>query len=190
MFAFAPLIQFIDWFTTKPDERDIRKRTPSPLGLAALEVAKREIGNGEEGGNNRGPHLDRYRGGKGDKGAWCAAFVFHCILTASRGRGRPVPVKRTHGARKLFRRCVAAGWLVEYQDIQPGDVVCWSRGNPHKPEDKWKGHIGMVSEVIRDQQGVVVGFEYIAGNEGPVPAKVAEHEGHRRRLVGFARLPG
>ena len=184
MIGFAPITRLVDWLTTDVDWRTIHRRIPSPLGLAALEVAKREVGNGEEGGNNIGPHLDRYRGGQGAKGSWCAAFIFYCILTASIGRGRPCPVKRTHGARKLFRRCVAAGWLVDYADVQPGDVVCWARG----PEGSWQAQIGIVSVVVWDRDGEPAGFKYIAGNEGRYPSKVEEHEGHRRRLIGFARV--
>jgi hypothetical protein len=183
MFAFAPITRFIAWLTTDPGWAMLRSLSPSPLGVAALAVAREEIGKGESGGNNQGPDLDRYRGG-GKGGAWCAAFVFFCLLTACERRGRLPPVKRSHGARQLFRRIVAAGMLVRHRDIRPGDVVLWARG----AEGSWTGHIGIVSEVERDDAGTVTIWQYVAGNEGSYPALVRERAGRSRRLIGFARV--
>lgn len=176
--------KLVDWWTTTTAMRQLQRGKHSFVGLAALNMAMSELGNGEEGGNNRGAHLERYRGNRGPRGPWCAAFVFWCIWAATRKLGRKCPVKRSHSAKRLFRRCVEAGQLVELDDILPGDVVCWHRG----PRGSWKGHIGIVHEVERHNR-TVVRWDYTAGNEGPYPAKVAVHEGHRRRLVGFARLP-
>lgn len=188
MLPFAPITRLTDWLTASP-LRELYRVRASYHGLEVLAVARKEVGHGEAGGNNQGADLRRYRGGLGgkkSKASWCAAFVFFCLLTASQRGGWRLKIKRTHGARKLFRRVVAAGMLVELEDVQPGDIVLWSRG----PLGSWKAHIGIVSRVQRDEAGKVVRWWYIAGNEGHFPALVDEHEGtHRKRLVGFARLP-
>lgn len=156
----------------------------SQIGYMALDSARREIGNGEFGGNNRGPDVDRYRGDLGGKGPWCAAFAFWAILDACRRLGRACPIKRTHGARRLYGEVVKAGHAVDLQSLEPGDIVLWSRGTKG-----WQGHVGIVSGVMRNRAGRVTGWRYIAGNEGPYPAKVGEFPGKSKRLVGFARLP-
>lgn len=188
MIAWAPITKFVDWWTTSDYYRELMILRPSPLGLATLKVARTQIGKGELGGNNIGPDLDRYRGPRGGTGSWCAAFVYWCAWRAAQSRRHRVPFARTHGARKLFRRAVRSGMLVPARAVMAGDLVLWSRGNPNKPEERWKAHIGIVSEVERDR-GKVLGWKYIAGNEGKYPALVLERYGHKRgRLVGFARL--
>ena len=187
MLPFAPITRFTDWFASNEAQRFVKKMIPSRVGLAAAKVARREIGKGEFGGNNRGKDLDRYRGpnNKG-KGAWCAAFVGYCLSVGAEGTGLPLKFKRTNGARRLFNRAVASGgWLVDYQDIQPGDLVLWARGS-----QGWQAHIAFVSRVERDSAGKVTGFSRIAGNEGVYPALVSEvHQSERKkRRIGFARV--
>lgn len=156
----------------------------SRAGMLALDFARCEIGRGEFGGNNRGPDVERYRAGHGGNGAWCAAFVCWCIERAYVSLGRTCPIKRTHGARKLYKRVVEAGHAVTRQELEPGDIVLWSRGQP-----AWQGHVGIVSGVSRNRAGKVIGWSYIAGNEGRYPAVVREFRGKEKNLVGFARLP-
>jgi hypothetical protein len=149
------------------------------LGLAALAVARSEIGNGESEVNNEGPHVTRYRGNMANfDGPWCAAFVSHCLIHGSAKIGKLCPVKRIHNAKRLWRACVAAG--CEVTEPQLGDIVLWHRG----AQGATTGHIGIVSKV--DGQN----FWSIEGNAGPPPSPVAEHA-HRlgeRNLLGFARL--
>ncbi len=186
MLPFAPYTRLINWLTHDYVFGQINSLRPSPLGETALSVALVEIGCGEEGGNNRGPHIERYRGARGGKGSWCAAFVSYCLLTAAKRKGIVCPVKPSNGARRLYRRCVAAGQIVSLDKVRAGDIVLWSRG----PTGSWKAHIGIVSRVNRDRGGEVVGFQYVAGNEGKYPAKVREFAGiKKKRRVGFARLP-
>lgn len=182
--SFTPIEDLIEWWTWDDTIETLRRHWPSSVGRAALAVARGELGRGEYGGNNKGSDIDRYRGGQGGSGAWCAAFVSYCLEQGARNAGAREYVKRSHGARRLFRRCIAAGTRVDIDRIQEGDIVCWKRG----PDDSWKGHIGIVSDAKRDN-GKTVAWSYIAGNEGPYPARVMEHVGHTRRLVGFARLP-
>ena len=181
----APITSIIDWWTMSDTARFWMRLRPSMLGLAALEFARGEIGNGETTGNNRGEHIDVYRGEIGGHGAWCAAFVSWCLVEASKKTRINLGLKPSNGARKLFRRAVKRGMLVCIDDIKPGDIVLWSRGKT--PATRWQAHIGIVSEVERDDDKVL-SWRYIAGNEGRFPAKVHEHKGHSRRLVGFARV--
>ncbi len=187
MIPCAPITRIIDWWTTSDQYRELHRDRPSELGLEALRVMEQEDGNGEEGGNNRGPHIDRY-GGKQGK-SWCAAVVYFAIAVACfRLRWRK-PFARTNGARALFRRTARVGMLVDLIDIQPGDLVLFDRGDPDRKEDRWKAHIGVVSRILRNADGIVVKWYYRAGNEGR-RAVVKEHNGTQRgRLVGFARLP-
>lgn len=161
----------------------------SQWGLMALEAAREDIGQGETVRNNVSPYLDRIRRG-GPTGAWCAAAVSQWLETAwARRHGaeswaevpepwrRRCPVRRSHGARRLFRRVVAAGKQVDAPAA--GDIACWARGRK-----AWQGHVGIVSRVEGER------WFYVAGNEGPFPAVVAEHEGTGKpRLIGWARLP-
>lgn len=171
------LEKIINWWTSDDVKRMLLRMQPS-LGAAALVIATAELGSGEFGGNNRGPDVERYRAGVGGSGSWCAAFVYYCLEQAGK-----VPFKRTHGARKLFRRAVAAGMLVEEQDLLRGDLVLWGRGTG------WQGHIGIVSDVVRNRSGKVLNWSYIAGNEGRYPSMVRLYRGKgRSRPVGFARI--
>ncbi len=185
MFPFAPLTRLVDWWTTSDAYRVVMRYRPSTIGLAALEVAREEIGRGEEGSNNHGPHIRRYGFGFGPFRAWCAKFVFFCLFVGAGRISLKLKVEQEWGARKLFRHIVASGMLVDLQYLQPGDIVLWSRGR----EGSWQAHIGIVSRVDRDELGQVTRWWYIAGNEGSFPALVAEHEGTRKkRRVGFARV--
>ena len=182
MFALAPLTRLTHWLTWSRSNAAWFRLGQTTIGMVALNIARKEIGNGEEGDNNRGPNIDRYRNYTGGKGSWCAAFIYYCLASTR----LPVPFKRTHGARKLFRLAAKAGTLVGLQDIQEGDLVLWARGD----QGSWKAHIGIVSRVARNEAGKVVRFHYIAGNEGRFPSRVKEREGtSKRRRIGFARLP-
>lgn len=185
MLAFAPITRIVDWFTTDRVWRDVWHDRPSRLGLAVLDAIRSQEGIGEIGGNNAGPHVEKYRGKRKGKGPWCAALVSWCIATACSVLAIVLPLDLSNGARRLFRNAVAAGWRVAYDDVQPGDLVLWARG----PEGSWKAHIGVVDSVERDTEGKVVSWLYWAGNEGKYPARVALRAGHRKRLIGFARLP-
>lgn len=187
MLSYAPISRLVDWLTTTPEHRELYMPRPSRLGLEVVLVLESEAGLGEEGGNNRGPHIRRWGGRQGQ--SWCAAVIYYAITSACWSLRWPLPFARTNGARKLFRRAVRSGMRVELIDIQPGDLVLFDRGDPARKSDRWKAHIGAVSRVVRDVDGIVVEWWYWAGNEGR-SAVVAEHPGHTRsRLVGFARLP-
>jgi len=156
----------------------------SNLGLMALEVAIKEIGNGEIGGNNSGPHIARYKGipddgDPDDDGAWCASFISYCCSSAADILGIKLPFKTSNGAKALYKYVCEAGTKVALP--QPGDLICWDRGKP----GSWQGHIGIVESY---ESGVV---HTIEGNVGRFPSHVKRlsHDLDREpRLMGFARM--
>jgi len=160
----------------------------SVLGLAALAVAKTEIGNGEARQNNDGPHVARYHGKEDDKfpdGNWCAAFVGYCYAEAAKHLDIDLPFKRTGGAKLLGKRAAKAGIKVKVEDIQAGDILWWDRGN----KGDWKGHIEIAATAIDPATGVV---QTVAGNVGRFPAKVRYRTHdllHDDRFEGAARIP-
>lgn len=161
--------------------------TPSPsnLGLMALEMAIKELGNGELGGNNSGEHIARYKGipddgDPDDDGAWCASFVSYCCRSAADYLGVDLPFKTSHGAKALYKYIKEVGTQVTIPAA--GDIICWDRGKP----GSWQGHIGIVEGY---EFGVVSTVE---GNVGRFPSHVKRltHDLDREtRLIGFARMP-
>lgn len=158
--------------------RVIVDEEPGDYSIQVLKVAKGEQGHGEESLNNEGPRITLYRNG-GPGGAWCAAFVAHCLEEAARNMAVPCPVKRSHGAKKLFANAVQAGYAVRRP--LPGDLVLWHRG----ARDAATGHIGICS--ARAQDGMFLAIE---GNRGAYPSKVREfaHELGEANLLGFCRI--
>jgi hypothetical protein len=164
------------------DEMDIH---PTPLAAMALSIAIDEIGNGEEGGNNSGPHVERYMnkkwdGDDDDDGSWCAHFVSWCFEEAARRLDVDLPFRRSGGAKALYRNIKRAGTAPSTP--MPGDVVCWDRGKP----GSWQGHIGFVEKV---DNGIL---HTVEGNVGRYPSKAKRliHDLDREtRLIGFARCP-
>lgn len=163
----------------------------STWGEFAVVSANLTLGWGEEEKNNAGVDLDTLRRCRHKNHAWCAAAASYWIeegyaqlnfskpwKALSRKEREECPIKRSHGARRLWRRVSKAGKIVDVP--LPGDLVLWERGQG------WQGHIGIVSEVGRD--GDFWSFE---GNKGRYPSKVRayHHEIGEPGLIGFARLP-
>lgn len=158
---------------------------PSSLGALVLSVAIGEIGNGEEGGNNSGPHVARYHGidddgDDDDDGAWCASFISYCCRVAADSLGIDLSFRTSRGAKALYKRIGEAGRFTT--NPLPGDVVCWDRGKP----GSWQGHIAIIEKW---EDGIL---HTIEGNVGRFPSKVhrIKHDLDREdRLIGFARMP-
>jgi len=136
------------------------------LARELLRVALSEVGNGEVGGNNSGPHVAKYHGiaddgDRDDDGSWCSAFVGWVVETAYHRLDALCPVRRISWARSLAARCRRAGVKIEDPaDVLPGDVVLWERGSAGG-----SSHIG----IARTPGPRLVTIE---GNVGRFPAKV------------------
>lgn len=160
------------------------------LPLAALWVAKRNIGFGETTANNRGEFITAL-GGKPTGSNWCALLVSYCYQRAfylrmysrpDKERGTPFPFKKSAGAKAVVKNMAKVGsFFTNPKLAQPGDLIAWHRGLP----GAWTGHVGMVESV--DEDGLV---HTVEGNVGKFPAKVKRliHDVSRERLYGFATL--
>jgi len=178
---------------------DTPPREPSRLGLEALEIAIESLGLGEEHANNAGAYVARLHGRTFNEdepedslGAWCASFVWSAIAEAAARLEVVCPVKRTGGAKRLYRRAGEAGSFVEVP--APGDLICWHRGDP----TSWTGHVGIVESWTGPSDPDDPGFDSgeltcIEGNRGRFPAVVSRftysNPWRNRRFLGLARLP-
>ncbi len=154
------------------------------LWEGVLITAREELGHGELGGDNQGPDVDRYRGGRASDEPWCAYFASYCVIEAANRLERKSPIGRIGGARRLYKALVAAGG-VAIPDPEPGCGVLYARGlNPAK------GHFEWVERIVA---AGILGV--IAGNVGAYPSRV-----HRltrdvarlpwsHRVLGYVRLP-
>ena len=74
----------------------------------AMQIALGEVGKREQGGNNRGPDVERYLAavGLGPGFPWCAAFVVWCYREAVLRctGGHPLPLPRTARVVRLWQR--------------------------------------------------------------------------------------
>ncbi len=84
-----------------------------------------------------------------DETSWCSI----CMCSAAMEAGAPMPA---HNVRMLARSWLTWGVKVEIEDIQPGDVAIWSRGDPRG----WQGHVNIVKEVLPDGR-----IKCIGGNQ-------------------------
>lgn len=151
----------------------------SATARGALKVAIEEIGKGEEGGNNKGPHVKKYLNGIVDPPAeWCAAFVSYCFKNS----GQPMPYGYSLGARDVLKRMKDKGFGIEVDAAHPplpGDVIVWWRNAP----SGWQGHVGIVHSY---KDGLV---HTIEGNKAPKVSKFTYTLGAIDKLLGFARVP-
>ena len=154
----------------------------SKTGWNALEVARGELGKGENGGDNKGDDVMKYHAvaGAGEGDSWCASFVSFCFHKGNPGK---MPYKATAGARETLRRFEEQGWTYNAtldNPPKPGDIIVFWRG----PKTGWKGHIGIV-EAYED--GVVTTIE---GNKGPYRSVVRRYKytlGQIDKLLGWGR---
>jgi len=168
------------------DERegDLEGLECSDLAKSTLSVARSLLGKGEVGGNNSGPFVEmllgkEYDGDDDDDGAWCAAFISHCVSQASSGSP---PFAMSFGAKAIFKN--ASGYGAKSMEPKVGDIVCWDRGKLNPDGTKsWMGHVGFVDRVDGDI------FYAIEGNKGAYPSKVRRFKyelSKQTRLEGFA----
>lgn len=150
-----------------------------------------QIGCGEVGGNNRGPHVARYfrvphEEGK-SYGAWCARGTAWCLEEALGGIAQAaghawVSEKewsvRSRAAIGLTRMLAAQfGETLPTTPPEPGMLALWTRGHP----DGWQRHVAPVVEVVGRT------FVCVEFNRGPVVKRFA-HELGEPRLNKFVRV--
>jgi hypothetical protein len=139
------------------------------LALAALEAAVELIGQGEEGGDNRGPFVEMLINPAKPPQNWCAGFVGFCYQRAALRMGVPLPFARSLGAKRLGRNVGAAGRIFTDPALaKPGDLMVFDRG----AKGSWMGHVAMVEQVINytaDSDGAPLSSHVatVEGNSGP-----------------------
>lgn len=94
-----------------------------------------------------------------------------------------MPFKYSGSAQDIFRQLRNQGLAYDprVRKPEPGDIVCWWRGDVRS----WKGHIGMVYDVRGD---VIMILE---GNRGAYPSRVRVYTYHLQdmeKLIGFANV--
>jgi hypothetical protein len=154
------------------------------LALKALEIAKGELGKGEEGANNAGPVVKKYLNGLAEPPMnWCAAFVSWCFKTAwessDMASGYFMPFDYSLSARSIYNEFKRKEALVQTPDA--GDLIFFWR----ESIDSWMGHIGIIEELADD------GWVHtIEGNKGVFPSKVRRYayEWPISELLGFGRV--
>ncbi len=170
----------------------------APLAQAMLEVAREQLGEGEEHQNNAGkyihmlrnfPYDDRY---KKSVGNWCAFFASWCMRQASERLNTPTPFRLTWVDKRFGKPMPfgSAKWHVEQlakhgkrvdsiEDVQPGDWIAKHRG---RGNSKY-GHI-MIAETnwLGDHVGI------IDGNRGKFPCKVKRGKYRGEELYLIARV--
>jgi len=140
---------------------------------AVAAEARKYIGQGEQGGNNRGPFVGGLGGRQGDP--WCSSFVSQMTKNVGEDVFGYLPM-----AKQWWNKARKAGMTVT--EPQSGDIAVFTRGNPKSAQ----GHVGIVDSVTRDSITV------IEGNVGAYPAKVKRvtySKGAVPRLLGYVRTP-
>lgn len=169
---------------------------PLSLGLAALELARTQLGVSERSGKNDGPAVAAYfeactrrtNGKEAPTGwatgwDWCAAFASWCGHRAA-GDGQP-PHGRRIAVWELVRDAREAGAWEDVADWgagpRPGDLVIWRRsGDP-----RTTGQTGHVSRCVSwDGKRLVT----IGGNEEN-RVREADVSADLARAVGVIRYP-
>lgn len=165
----------------------------SELGTVALGLARADLGNGEVGGNNRGPHVERW--GRGKTGiAHCSAavcwWVEEALKTFPAGTYPELERLFTHPRWPRWRLVAKRAWselgkVGEHVERPlPGDVVLFERGR----DDDWRGHVEICDDVVLGTEGR---FTDIAANLGRYPALVKRvpRQVDKQRYIGAIRLP-
>jgi len=134
------------------------------LQINIVDIARAEIGHGEQGDNNKGKYVKEYLRGQEDL-PWCAGFVSYCAKKAG------------YNLRYTLRAKDFLKLGIQVSRPKSGDLIVFSR--------KGGGHVGIVSGVYGNN------IITIEGNLGKYPAKVKECHyelGQIKNLIGFIRL--
>lgn len=152
----------------------------SDLATRALAFAIQAIGLGEEGGNNRGPFVERCIAPAKPPQNWCAGLVGWCYERAAEELGMAIPFARSLGAKRLGRNIAAVGRrFTDPAEARPGDVMVFHRG----ATGSWQGHIAIVERNDFLSRKIAT----IEGNAGPKVMRRTRYV-DRDRFAFFASL--
>jgi uncharacterized protein (TIGR02594 family) len=109
-----------------------------------------------------------------DETSWCSI----CVASAALEAGLSTPA---HNVRMMARSWLTWGVKVDPDDIQPGDVAIWSRGDPRG----WQGHVNVVETVKPDGRVVCIGGNQSTGKGYDAVTRTAPQDA--RKALGFRR---
>jgi hypothetical protein len=167
---------------------------PSELHLAALEVAKEQVGVQEvPKGSNKGPMINEYLKavGLGPGYAWCQAFVYWCYAVAAKTIGVENLVVRTAGVYDCWNRSTKRNGVVKIAKsevvagkavLQPGDQFVMMYG-------KGAGHTGIIENVTENEAGATV-LHTIEGNSNNSGSREGYAVVRQTRLLSEKALQG
>lgn len=118
------------------------------IGSKIVRFAEKELGNCEVGGENRGPHVERYRSASGNSAVgspWCADFVSYVMNEATPGLIKPSAMAASVSSQ--FKKAGAYHQEGTYTP-QKGDLVVFESYD--KTRGKHVGHVGIVTGVDKD----------------------------------------
>lgn len=197
-----------------PASPPVAALAPPPFAAMLLEVAREEVGNGEEGFDNSGYHIAKYRTlpnpesyrGKnlGGYHHWCCFFLTWCIRQALERMERPLDDARF----LLFSDSKFNGRLMPIGGAR--DLVYRAATSKH---GKWIARYGQVRDAFKPGDLVAIRYNAdmserrgpghvfvieavhsttrvttIEGNLGKYPSKVKRVERDLAKLGGSARL--
>jgi uncharacterized protein (TIGR02594 family) len=137
-----------------------------------VSIAKKEIGFGEIGENNKGKNVIKYN--KGLEAPWCAGFVSYVLEQA-----KIDSLEYSLSAKSIYNEAKRENKLTKYP--QAGDLIAFWRGS----KNSWMGHIGIIEKVDNNY------IYTIEGNVGDYPSNVSRFKYdryHIPRLLGFIRI--
>ncbi|MCX7719553.1 MAG: peptidoglycan-binding protein [Candidatus Sumerlaeaceae bacterium] len=146
----------ITWAALFPDHKE-EYGVPSRLALAALEVARGEIG-AKEIGNNRGKRVEEYLASVGLEGGnpWCMAFVFWCVDKAAKRLGLENPMLKTGHVLTAWRKSDISLKVFTPDRAITGDIFVMDFG-------AGRGHTGFIESVSHGRWKTIEGNTDAAG---------------------------
>lgn len=135
-----------------------------------VKIAEREIGKGEQGGNNKGKEVKKYTNGK--EVAWCAGFVSYVFRRAGK-KGPYLLSAKSYWDQYRSQKVI---------NPKSGDLILFYRGS----RGSESGHVGIIEKVNNKT------ITTIEGNVGHYPARVKRITYHLNHMpnnfLGFIRI--
>ena len=158
----------------------LRERYAGHGPQAALEYARRHLGEHETNGSNRSPQIDKWIRAAGLDPAmnlvpaggvpWCGCFVNACIVAAGLPNGKSFGVAAVEQIVQRGRGEIEHWQLIQPENGRPGDLACW-QSKPFNPRNPW-AHVEIVEQRTSPTTYVCIG-----GNTSPVAGGSASEGG-------------
>lgn len=142
--------------------------------LELINVARCFLGVHEEGGDNRGPMVERFQAavnGKPNGEPWCMAFVQFCVQEVERSMGLRSNIFRSESCWEVWQKSPK---LMRRTKPSPGYIIIWNRLGT------LLGHTGIISG-MRSPEVMMT----IEGNTSPGFGIEREGDGVYEKLRGL-----